>query len=109
VTANPDTQMLAGIAETTFVPIVLDITINGADIQATTSVLGITINYSGVFTDPDFTLTGTYSDTGGGSHVETWNCTFDSTTQFTGTAQDSITAFGFSLGTLTWNVTGIKQ
>jgi hypothetical protein len=109
VTANPDSQMLAGIAETTFIPIILDLTINGADIQATTNVLGITINYSGIFTDPDFTWTGYYSDPGGGSHVETWNCTFDSEIQFTGTAEDKITILGFPLGTLVWNVTGVKQ
>ena len=87
----------------------LNITISGADIQGAIDVMGISVNYSGVFTNPDFTWTGYYSDPGGGSHVETWNCTFDSNIQFTGIIVDEASILGLPLGPVIWNITGVKQ
>ena len=112
VSANPSSQTLAGLFPATFVPTVYTLVIEENVLTGSTSAVGITVDYTGTVNGSDFIMTGSYSNSSLGlteSHVETWNCTFTSPTEFTGTMTDVITLLGSPFGNLTWNITGILQ
>ena len=110
VTANPSSQtFLEGLGTATFLPMVLDMSLDGSSMTGQTTIAGLTITYSGTKTGDNLTFAGSYTDPSGFSHVETWNVSFASATGFSGTMTDAMTAFGLPLDTLNWNVTGVKK
>ena len=92
-----------------FVPLFVAMTVDGTDITASTSVLGITIDYTGTLAGKAFTLFASYTY-GSETHDESWQCTFESATTFTGLLADSISIEGLGdFGQVVWNITGDKQ
>jgi len=54
-------------------------------------------------------MTANFDDSGGTHHQETWIVNWQGADRFTGTMTEVLSAFGFPLGALTWNVTGVRQ
>ena len=88
----------------------MDMTFEATTVSAlgTISILPNPIAYTGPYDHPDFTLTANYSD-GTFNHSETWTCTLESPTKFTGTLIETISLLGSPFGSYMYPIVGIKQ
>lgn len=114
ITANPSFQSLLGVGNAYFVAMTLDFVFeeNSAAASGNVGAPIFFLSYTGFSEGQNFTLYGGYTEPGeflSIEHDETWTCTFESDTQFTGTVVDTITSSGIELDTLVWNITGVKQ
>ncbi len=112
ITASPSTANCSGLP-CSFVPFQLQMTFTETTVDgiAPNTPVG-TLVYDGTRNGNDFLMTGqwTYAGLLGTEvHSETWDCTFTGPGQFSGTMVDVYDLYGLFLGSVTWNITGVKQ
>ncbi|MCA9541738.1 MAG: hypothetical protein KC620_22735, partial [Myxococcales bacterium] len=110
VTANPDSQVLGGFLPVDFLPTLISLVVNGGQVTGTLDAPdGTHVVYAGTLNGDAMRLTANFDDSGGTHHQETWIVNWQGADRFTGTMTEVLSAFGFPLGALTWNVTGVRQ
>ncbi len=117
VTADPPTKSACGLGSAQFAPMDLVLTVLDSPpgaVEAHTTVLGQTIDYTGTLDGKKLTLQASYQTTGalGASvyHDETWDVTFTAMNHFEGILADSFhDDSGLVSCTLYWNVLGDRK
>lgn len=103
ITANPSQQMLGGFFPITFPPQTMTLTVNGQNAHGVIMYEGNTMDYWGTVSGKVMSLTADYSISGLNVH-EAWEVTFTSPTKFQGVDVETN-----PLGTVYWNITGLRQ
>jgi hypothetical protein len=121
VTADPDTKDACGMGNATFLPVMMDLQVDGTTVTGHADILAFSIDYAGTLDGKHLTMTGTYSEsetimgqTITIDHTENYDVYFSDLETFSGTNEDSfVMALGAMLGdipcSLYWTVTGVKQ
>jgi hypothetical protein len=92
VTANPSTKLVCGLANATYLPLTLTLTVVGNIATATASVAGFNLSYVGTVAGKHLKVVAQYTESGflgDIEHTSVIEVDFDSPTTFDGTDSDS--------------------
>jgi len=116
VTASPDSKDACGMGPASFLPIMMDLQVDGTDVLGHAAVLDFDIDYVGTLDGKHLVMTGMYTETQTVigqtitiDHTEQYDVYFTDLNTFSGNNADSFEFPMIGACTLYWNVTGLKQ